>query len=161
MIIPALPICTQVSPRTSTSLAAVLGLRWPGVAGMLAPVGLTAVLFAVPLVYRALTEGQEEVQDILDTLRGGPSAVVAALRSAVADDQLWRWRNLVIAPISEEWVFRACMAPLLLMAVRRVSLRAHACMHECLLQRCSPCAVVPVARLTSSTCACLRTVTGA
>ncbi|KAG2448480.1 hypothetical protein HYH02_006372 [Chlamydomonas schloesseri] len=37
----------------------------------------------------------------------------ARVRRLVGDLRLWR--NLVVAPLTEEWVFRACMAPLLVM----------------------------------------------
>ncbi|PNW88736.1 hypothetical protein CHLRE_01g042150v5 [Chlamydomonas reinhardtii] len=44
---------------------------------------------------------------------GALGKLAARVRRLVGD---WRlWRNLVAAPLTEEWVFRACMAPLLVM----------------------------------------------
>lgn len=46
---------------------------------------------------------------------GALGKLAARVRRLVGD---WRlWRNLVAAPLTEEWVFRACMAPLLVMEV--------------------------------------------
>ncbi|KAG2444964.1 hypothetical protein HXX76_001699 [Chlamydomonas incerta] len=44
---------------------------------------------------------------------GALGKLAARVRRLAGD---WRlWRNLVAAPVTEEWVFRACMAPLLVM----------------------------------------------
>jgi len=42
-------------------------------------------------------------------------AAAHVLSEPLADAHLLTWRNLVVAPLSEEFVFRGCMAPLLLM----------------------------------------------
>uniref|UniRef100_A0A7S0RB54 intramembrane prenyl-peptidase Rce1 n=1 Tax=Chlamydomonas leiostraca TaxID=1034604 RepID=A0A7S0RB54_9CHLO len=106
------------------SLVNVLGLRWPGLAAIAAPAALTITLFACPLVHKLTTEWEELVEGPkawLQQLMSAASqadvqAVLACIKQPFADDHLWLWRNLVVAPVSEEWVFRACMAPLLRMA---------------------------------------------
>ncbi|TGZ83364.1 Abi-domain-containing protein [Ascodesmis nigricans] len=68
---------------------------------------LTSVLFIGPL----WKEVVENVQDSGDARRWGQD-VVARLRSWVG------WRNYVVAPITEEIVFRACIVPLQILAGR-------------------------------------------
>lgn len=71
----------------------------------LLPLFATVVLFCGPLV-------QMIVDDGLDPWR--PQHVWSQLRRN-ARSLIW-WRNYVVAPVAEEWVFRACMIPLLLEA---------------------------------------------
>ncbi len=58
----------------------------------------TVVLFVGPLVQWALDDADDWRQ------------LVASTRSQMS--LIW-WRNYVVAPIAEEWAFRACMCPLL------------------------------------------------
>ena len=49
--------------------------------------------------------------------RGVVVSVSETVRAGFHDRHLITWRNFVVAPLSEEFVFRACMAPLLLLQV--------------------------------------------
>lgn len=92
------------------------------------PLALTATFFAGPLLfrlldpatYRAASSALEAVQNMLHiTLQPGQwsRAAVSLSQQALGDESLVLWRNLVVAPVAEEFVFRACMAPLLLLKV--------------------------------------------
>jgi prenyl protein peptidase len=91
--------CTPVAPLS----------RWFGlqpidastlVLATLLPLALTMVLFIGPLVMAWLDRDPET-----------PAAT--QLRAWAAEWDLRMTRNLVVGPLSEEWVFRACMCPLL------------------------------------------------
>jgi prenyl protein peptidase len=84
-------------------LARVLGVAWLGSASLLAlalPLLLVAILFMGPLS--------------LLLLRGKLGPVYRLRRLGTKLRRLTWWRNLVVGPLSEELVFRACMLPLLL-----------------------------------------------
>jgi hypothetical protein len=54
--------------------------------------------------------------------------------AALGDKHLITWRNLVVAPVTEEFVFRACMAPLLMLqvsALTRTEDPVRTCMNYC------------------------------
>lgn len=76
---------------------AMLGFRTEGLlAATLIPLGLTATLFAGPLLLLAL------------------DAAESTRRFSVMDRHwLMNARDFVAAPLTEEWAFRACMLPLL------------------------------------------------
>jgi len=109
-------------------LSAALGLRPAApIAAIAYPLAATALLFALSLLLK-LQEGS--LGRALLGLRCGAARLASAakagtvartlwasLQSAAADEHLCTWRNLVAAPLSEEWVFRACMAPLLVLQV--------------------------------------------
>lgn len=110
----------QASGASTPSLTDALGLRWPGFAGVAGPSALTLTLFACPLVYKLATEWEDVVGALrawVHRFTAATNSVLASACELFADEHLPLWRNLVIAPASEEWVFRACMAPLLRAAV--------------------------------------------
>lgn len=79
----------------------LLGLRWSGlIQAIVIPLLLTMVLFLGPLSVQGLNG--------LWRLYTEPMYWLGSVRTLV-----W-WRNQVVAPLSEEWTFRACMLPLLL-----------------------------------------------
>ncbi|XP_033216768.1 CAAX prenyl protease 2 [Belonocnema kinseyi] len=80
----------------------LLGLRWPGlIQAIILPLFLTMVLFLGPLSMQAINGlWRFYAEPVEHQLVSGTSLI-------------W-WRNQVIAPLSEEWTFRACMLPLLL-----------------------------------------------
>ncbi|XP_001600218.2 CAAX prenyl protease 2 [Nasonia vitripennis] len=79
----------------------LLGLRWTGIIqAIIIPLCLTMVLFLGPLYMQGLNG--------LWRLYVEPTYWLGSVRTLV-----W-WRNQVVAPLSEEWTFRACMLPLLL-----------------------------------------------
>ena len=98
---------TCISATSRAPLAQWFGLWAPSVVTLLAasllPLLLTMVLFAGPLVMAAL-DG-----DLVDLAPSNfsPHRALASL------SRLQTLRNLVVGPVSEEWVFRACMCPLL------------------------------------------------
>lgn len=116
-----------VFPTQAPTLSHLLGLTTTGLAQALAyPLLLTSVLFACPLASHFYDEGLDALLGLGVWLQSiwsaAKSADVAGLRSRLAapwaDCHLWLWRNLVVAPLTEEFVFRACMAPLLMLKVR-------------------------------------------
>ncbi|KAG8037165.1 hypothetical protein G9C98_004487 [Cotesia typhae] len=79
----------------------LLGLKWSGLLqAIFIPLILTMILFLGPLCLQGLN-GQWK-------LYVEPMYWIGNARTLI-----W-WRNLVVAPLSEEWTFRACMLPLLL-----------------------------------------------
>ena len=65
----------------------------------LLPLSLTTILFAGPIILYLLTEGIEGIREDIITIEH-------------FSDLKW-YRTVVVAPISEELIFRACMMPLL------------------------------------------------
>ena len=74
------------------------------------PLALTAVLFACPLGIRLREEGAGMMHSargwggaLADALAAGDvKGAQAVLAAPFGDEYLWMWRNLVVAPISEE-----------------------------------------------------------
>mmetsp|Transcript_1651 Transcript_1651/g.4093 ORF Transcript_1651/g.4093 Transcript_1651/m.4093 type:complete len:297 (-) Transcript_1651:792-1682(-) len=106
------------------SLTQLLGLCTPAPFLAVAfPLALTAVLFACPLALRLQQEGtsmllplanRSWITDMLTSVAAcDVGRLVETLKAPFAEEHLWLWRNLFVAPLCEEWVFRACMAPLL------------------------------------------------
>ena len=92
---------------TRETLLLLLGLRWRSLpSAVVRPLALTAVLFTGPIATEALNwwEGQ-------------PLPYRQPLLTRLG------LRNLVVAPATEEFTFRACMAPLLLLHVSTVITR--------------------------------------
>ncbi|XP_043255415.1 CAAX prenyl protease 2 isoform X2 [Colletes gigas] len=79
----------------------LLGLRWPGlIQAIVIPLLLTMILFLGPLSVQGFNG--------LWRLYAEPMYWLGSIQTLT-----W-WRNQVVAPLSEEWTFRACMLPLLL-----------------------------------------------
>ncbi|XP_016767828.1 CAAX prenyl protease 2 isoform X3 [Apis mellifera] len=79
----------------------LLGLRWPGlIQAIIMPLLLTMILFLGPICVQGFNG--------LWRLYTEPMYWFGSVRTII-----W-WRNLVVAPLAEEWTFRACMLPLLL-----------------------------------------------
>ncbi|KAK2585639.1 hypothetical protein KPH14_010263 [Odynerus spinipes] len=79
----------------------LLGLRWPGLLqASTIPFLLTMILFLGPLSL--------QIHNEFWRLYAEPMCWLGSVRTLI-----W-WRNLIVAPLSEEWTFRACMLPLLL-----------------------------------------------
>ncbi|XP_065514194.1 CAAX prenyl protease 2 [Caloenas nicobarica] len=93
--------------KADTALPALLGLRLDGLLpATLLPLLLTMILFLGPLIQLSMDCSWRW----LDGLKAafGPRRWLRALRDV-------RWlRNQVVAPLTEELVFRACMLPMLL-----------------------------------------------
>lgn len=91
--------------RQPHSVLALMGLRTDGLCAAIGlPLLLTVVLFTGPLV----------AQHLSGELR---AKATRAYWLSSATDIFWI-RNHIVAPLSEEFTFRACMLPLLLAAVR-------------------------------------------
>lgn len=92
-----MPLCWQLQKKATSAhglLLPLLGLRSKGLLqAVIQPLLLTASLFMGPLLQTALS-GRPDGDSIV---------------------QLQTLRNLVMAPITEEFCFRACMAPLFLL----------------------------------------------
>ncbi|XP_043483295.1 CAAX prenyl protease 2 isoform X1 [Leptopilina heterotoma] len=85
----------------SATIWELLGLRWPGfIQAIILPLCLTMILFLGPLSLQVING--------IWKLYAEPMYWLGSARTLI-----W-WRNQVIAPLSEEWTFRACMLPLLL-----------------------------------------------
>ncbi|KAJ1528514.1 hypothetical protein ONE63_006921 [Megalurothrips usitatus] len=102
---PLVYLCMDDSILQKTSMFQLLGLRLDGLwQAFLYPLGLTMILFLGSLSMQGLT----------------------GLWSLYAEPMYWIWnltdsrflRSHVVAPIAEEFVFRACMMPLLLQCFR-------------------------------------------
>lgn len=86
----------------------VVSARWFGLwtesplTASLVPLALTMWLFAGPLV-----------MEFLDRDRFTPLRTQLSQSCATEGQRLQALRNLLIGPLAEEWVFRACMCPML------------------------------------------------
>lgn len=80
----------------------------------------TAALFTGPLLFKAVvaSEQRQQRKQIMHQSSWAPS--------------LYTLRDIVIAPLTEEWCFRACMVPLLWLEVCNKQLVWCRC-HQCLL----------------------------
>lgn len=119
----SLLICTLILPIRSKEaplLFDVYGIRvdhiWQAV---VFPVSLTCLMYAGSLVLKALllvdkwrervSRGEElSYEYIQGSLQGFIGLIISVASNVSA------WRNFVVAPLTEELVFRACMIPLLL-----------------------------------------------
>lgn len=111
-----LPLATQLVQAAGDyagnlpSMIQLLGLQLDAklLPAILQPLGMTAVLFTGPLVYRLLHWVEQERRQQEWFSPGRPS--------------IHSIRDCVVAPVTEEWCFRACMVPLLWMEVCTVQL---------------------------------------
>ena len=110
LIGPAIAFAAVAIPSSSTCSLTVSPLQWFGLVAadvrtlLLAtflPLVLTMVLFIGPLFMAYLDRDPSQ----------GVLSMISESLSELSD--LKTVRNLVVGPISEEWVFRACMCPLL------------------------------------------------
>mmetsp|Transcript_6729 Transcript_6729/g.14850 ORF Transcript_6729/g.14850 Transcript_6729/m.14850 type:complete len:310 (+) Transcript_6729:88-1017(+) len=113
---------SQVKPLTQ-----LLGLTLRGMPLVaLLPLALTMTFFAGPLLYDFLHDPTALLEAPITLLAYSRDLTTALLglklqramdvaASPFADRHLLLWRNLVVAPLSEEFVFRGCMVPLLLL----------------------------------------------
>lgn len=101
-VLPPYPLNTDAHTQVKPSNV-LLGLRWQGLAdSMIAALYLTYTLFAgVVMFYIHSFKGFAQYKHLYP-----------------GNWQLLHWRNYVIAPVTEEFAFRACMAPMLRLAVR-------------------------------------------
>lgn len=91
-----MPLAWVLHTQSDTHLiATLLGLHF-SVRAVLIPLALTGVLFAGPLLYMLHCTPPHSL----------PQHPLVAVR------------NLIMAPLTEEWVFRACLLPLWLVHVR-------------------------------------------
>lgn len=105
--------------RPPASTAELLGARRAGAPAAVAlPLVALSLLYLGPLLHLATSAEARASHPTLAAISqviwgsNGGSGSSGALR-------LQLLRDLVVAPASEEWAFRACMVPLLWMAVRR------------------------------------------
>ncbi|GIL68953.1 hypothetical protein Vafri_22216, partial [Volvox africanus] len=61
------------------------------------------------------SEGQRSSEPCVPGVGGGGAPSASWLHSVTSSQGLVFWRNLVVAPVSEEFVFRSCMVPLLVL----------------------------------------------
>ncbi|KAK6944025.1 Type II CAAX prenyl endopeptidase Rce1-like [Dillenia turbinata] len=108
-------ICAAISSLVSLLFSSLI-LPWHA---MVFPIILTSLLYAGSLVLKFLSwvtywkeqrnsSGSLSFNSITDMLQEFPNSV-----ASVASNIMF-WRNYVVAPLTEELVFRACMIPLLL-----------------------------------------------
>eukprot|EP00798_Chlamydomonas_sp_ICE-L_P024600 gene24600-10218_t len=96
-------------------LVELLGLRPPCCLKIVTyPLFLTATFFLGPIIFFLLMWYKTYIaKSGMKGLGTWFGEVQEAARDLLDIDSLVGWRNLVVAPITEEFVFRACMAPLL------------------------------------------------
>ncbi|XP_065857558.1 CAAX prenyl protease 2 isoform X2 [Euphorbia lathyris] len=113
--------CALILPIRSREASHILGLYgirldhiWQAV---VLPLSLTSLMYAGTLVLKSLV-----LVDICKESEGGGFSIdctkrllrnLTYLMSATTSDVM-AWRNYIVAPLTEELVFRACMIPLLL-----------------------------------------------
>ncbi|XP_004302998.1 PREDICTED: CAAX prenyl protease 2 [Fragaria vesca subsp. vesca] len=111
-------ILLPIKSGEASQLIGVYGIRidhiWQAV---VFPLALTALMYAGSLTFMSLLLIHSLREDV--NCRGGliksiSVEAVASLRSIASS--VMHWRNYVVAPVTEELVFRACMIPLLLCA---------------------------------------------
>ncbi|KAI8472088.1 MAG: hypothetical protein J3K34DRAFT_216570 [Monoraphidium minutum] len=111
-----LPVAALNAQRGGgATTAELLGLRWraaPTAAAL--PLAAVGLLFLGPLLHLAASgaarRAHPQLTAVAEAWRGGSAS--GGARAA----RLQLLRDLVVAPASEEWVFRACMVPLLWLA---------------------------------------------
>ncbi|CAN0879519.1 CAAX prenyl protease 2 [Linum grandiflorum] len=103
----------------SPSLLGIYGIRMDHIwQAAVYPLSLTSLMYAGSLVVKLLevmeswTEHTDQGGDVLDFVKDQLQDFRAWMSSSVSN--VLAWRNYVVAPITEELVFRACMIPLLL-----------------------------------------------
>ena len=123
-----------MTAQGEASVLQLLGLRPAGLLPALAaPLALTACLFAGPLLLLAWPARPSYARETLlslPRLQARPPCALHPLPQShsslitihIAGAQVLR--NVLVAPLTEEFVFRACMAPMLLARVRGHSVQA-------------------------------------
>uniref|UniRef100_A0A8D8WMA1 CAAX prenyl protease 2 n=2 Tax=Cacopsylla melanoneura TaxID=428564 RepID=A0A8D8WMA1_9HEMI len=109
------------------TLLETLGLRFPGlIQAMILPLLLTMVLFLGPLVLQGFSgiwqvyagNKQRRTENKVEEEREAPEVSnEPKFWWTNVNDLMWV-RNYIVAPLSEEFTFRACMLPLLLQVFR-------------------------------------------
>ncbi|KAM0992800.1 hypothetical protein ACFX2J_008431 [Malus domestica] len=106
--------------RDVSSLLSVYGIRTDHIwQAMVFPLSLTALMYAGSLVLKVLMLVNSLREDMnygggfsFEYIKNVSQEAVACTRSMASNVLVWR--NYIVAPITEELVFRACMIPLLL-----------------------------------------------
>ncbi|XP_050122064.1 CAAX prenyl protease 2-like isoform X2 [Malus sylvestris] len=108
-------VCAAISSVVSVTVSALL-LPWQAV---VFPLLLTALMYAGSLVLKALMLVSSWTEDMnygggfsFEYIKNVSQEAVACTRTMASNVLVWR--NYIVAPITEELVFRACMIPLLL-----------------------------------------------
>ncbi|XP_008363810.3 CAAX prenyl protease 2-like isoform X2 [Malus domestica] len=108
-------VCAAISSVVSVIVSALL-LPWQAV---VFPLLLTALMYAGSLVLKALMLVSSWTEDMnygggfsFEYIKNVSQEAVACTRTMASNVLVWR--NYIVAPITEELVFRACMIPLLL-----------------------------------------------
>ncbi|KAL6141769.1 hypothetical protein ACLB2K_060056 [Fragaria x ananassa] len=115
-------ILLPIKSGEASQLIGVYGIRidhiWQAV---IFPLVLTALMYAGSLTFMSLLLMHSLGEGVncrgglsFDYIKSISQEAVASLRSIVSS--VMHWRNYVVAPVTEELVFRACMIPLLLCA---------------------------------------------
>lgn len=96
----------QEAPQSQHDLLPLLGVRLPSLApAALLPLLLAATLYLGPLLYLSICQHARCQHTLWQ-----PKTIHTA-------------RDVLVAPLAEEWVFRACMVPLLWLQVRDCAVR--------------------------------------
>lgn len=109
-----------IKSREASYLFGVYGIRTDHIwQALLFPLSLTALMYAGSLTLKSLLLMNSLREDMncsgglsFDYIKSISQEVVASMRSIASN--VLHWRNYVVAPVTEELVFRACMIPLLL-----------------------------------------------
>nr|XP_008363810.2 CAAX prenyl protease 2-like isoform X2 [Malus domestica] len=108
-------VCAAISSVVSVTVSALL-LPWQAA---VFPLLLTALMYAGSLVLKALMLVSSWTEDMnygggfsFEYIKNVSQEAVACTRTMASNVLVWR--NYIVAPITEELVFRACMIPLLL-----------------------------------------------
>ncbi|KAB1223588.1 CAAX prenyl protease 2 [Morella rubra] len=119
----SLLVCALILPgrsREASILFGVYGIRvdhiWEAI---VFPVSLTSLMYAGSLVHKSVLLADSWRQNLNDgedfSFEWAKSVVQEFLDSIISvASNVLAWRNYVVAPLTEELVFRACMIPLLL-----------------------------------------------
>ncbi|CAI0423653.1 unnamed protein product [Linum tenue] len=115
----ACALILPVNIKEIPSLLGIYGVRMDHVwQAVVYPLCLTSLMYAGSMVLKLLlvVEAMKEHMDrgggVLDFARDLLQNFGSWVSSAVSN--ILAWRNLIVAPVTEELVFRACMIPLLL-----------------------------------------------
>ncbi|KAK9921231.1 hypothetical protein M0R45_029750 [Rubus argutus] len=109
-----------IKSREASYLFGVYGIRTDHIwQALVFPLSLTALMYAGSLTLKSLLLINSLREDMncsgglsFDYIKSISQEVVASMRSIASN--VLHWRNYVVAPVTEELVFRACMVPLLL-----------------------------------------------
>ncbi|XP_059595164.1 CAAX prenyl protease 2 isoform X4 [Vitis vinifera] len=109
-------ICAAISSLVSMLLSALILLPWQA---MVFPLSLTSLMYAGSLLLKSLLivsswkQYKNQGRGIaINHVKNVPQNILNWVFSTASS--ILAWRNYVVAPFTEELVFRACMIPLLL-----------------------------------------------